>query len=629
MHSFKRAFLLFVSILISVYFGFFFFDTITATEFIGRWGYWVLFTAWVLLLANLWTLVRHSFPSENSILKFLRFYLFRPRKCIPLVYVLVVWWIMVSSQPWQFKIVMDEPVLAATSLQMHLEKEAFCYISGYEVENVYYPYLGGVDKRPLFFPFLLSLLHDLTGYDPYQGIYLNLAVAFALLVLVYRMGRLIAPPLGGYIAVLLLATSPLLTMNATSGGFDLLNLFMILCVAWAGFSFIRCPEDYRLNVLVLLAVLLAQTRYESVLYIFPVVICILMVWWKSRSIRLTKTLLVVPLLMLIYPLQRQLMYADDRYWEMRSADQVPFALEYITGNWSRAIHFFLSTSDRIPNSILITLLFVLALTGFLYACLRQRIKPDISRQKVCAFAGFGAAVMVNLFLLMAYHWGQIDDMAAARLVLPFILLQVVVILLALRYIGKRSSIQMGLLSLAGFFFWAYTLPLSARTNFLPWSIEGAQVEYLLDLAQSMEVKDSLVISNLHLASRIGQQSCVDIGIALKQLDKLRMQKELKFFREMYVVYLVPTSMAILESNETIKSIEALREKIEASFELEHVYVEKLNDGVYLHRSRIIKVHGPAPDLNTSLLGANSSISNVGKVELSDEAIQRFMESLPR
>ena len=60
-------------------------------------------------------------------------------------------------------------------------------------------------------------------------------------------------------------------MNANSGGFDLLNLVMLLGTALAAYSYLRAPNAQRMNTLILMGILLAQSRYESVLYVLAAV----------------------------------------------------------------------------------------------------------------------------------------------------------------------------------------------------------------------------------------------------------------------------------------------------------------------------------------------------------------------
>ncbi len=77
-------------------------------------------------------------------------------------------------------------------------------------------------------PFLVSVLHDLTGYRPENVFVLNTALTFILLGLTYAVARRLAGRGAGIVAVLLLTGLPLLAQNATGGGFELLNAVLIL-----------------------------------------------------------------------------------------------------------------------------------------------------------------------------------------------------------------------------------------------------------------------------------------------------------------------------------------------------------------------------------------------------------------
>ena len=142
--------------------------------------------------------------------------------------------------------------------------------------------LGLLDKRPLFQPLLVSLLHDLTGYRPENVFALNSALTFGLLGLVYVACRKLAGREAGILAVLLLTSLPLLAQNATGGGFELLNLVMIMSTLLLGMRFAEKRDPGSLQALLLSAVLLAQTRYESILFMLPVGLLVGWTWWKER-----------------------------------------------------------------------------------------------------------------------------------------------------------------------------------------------------------------------------------------------------------------------------------------------------------------------------------------------------------
>jgi hypothetical protein len=81
-----------------------------------------------------------------------------------------------------------------------------------------------------------------------QGFYLNAVLLVVFLGLIFNLGKRLCAPYGGYLGVGLMATVPLLVVNATSSGFDLLNIVMILILAERLEAYLRQPDAFRLNL---------------------------------------------------------------------------------------------------------------------------------------------------------------------------------------------------------------------------------------------------------------------------------------------------------------------------------------------------------------------------------------------
>jgi hypothetical protein len=506
-----------LSAMAAVWLGFFFLDSAQAVQFVGQWGYWFVALPFLLLCLEVVSLLRDSVseirPKEAGPSICWRGAL--RRNAPPAVYVLFVSGVLWASQPTAFKVVMDEPVIAATSMQMHEEKQAFAAMQMYEIEGTRYGIGKVVDKRPFFFPFLLSLLHDLTGYRPTQGFYLNGLLLVGVLGLVFCLGRRLCPPHGGYLAVGLLATAPLLAINATSSGFDLLNLWMILILGVSLEAYLRRPDDGRLNRLLLLAVLLAQTRYESALFVLPVALAIAYVWWREKEIRITKTMLLVPPMLIVYALQRGIMNEYEGFWQLPQGVERPFGLHFIGENLRIALDFFFSRGHEQPNSLLLTVCFLLAGIAFLRMMWTHRSQFTGAQAAMVPWWGLAVVVGANFMLLMAYHWGRLDDPVASRLALPVILVQLffVIYVMGRTLAHPRWQFAFGAIVLA--YFMAFTRPVYARTDFFEWSVRNAQCDYLLQLCAKMETgENNLIISELGVVPGIAQTSSVLTGIAL-------------------------------------------------------------------------------------------------------------------
>lgn len=636
---FFRASALNLSASFAVYFGFFHFGSEASIDMAGRWGYWIIFAPFACLAYQIARWVgatvrrnveadRSSGSSWASVRQLAAAVL--SGRVFPLLYVLLVAAVLACSQPLGFKVVMDEPVMAATSLQMHREKTAFYFTEVHEIQNIDYFSTGAVDKRPLFFPFLLSLLHDLTGYRPLQGVVLNLALLPLFLGLVFWMGNLLARPLGGYLAVALLATSPLIAMNACGAGFDLLNLVMLLAVGWSAWAYLTKPDDRRMNICLLLTVLLAQTRYESVLFVFPVATCILIVWWRQREIRITRTLVATPLMLIGYAWQRRILTDYGQHWQLREGYETPFSGAYVLPNLEHALNFFLSFGTRQPNSLVLFLGFVLAITaGFVGLTVRKRFRTALRSNGSIVCCGFALVVLLNFGLLMAYHWGQLDDIIATRLAMPLLLLQLALVLGVAGLWRVRPGFQLAFICIAGLCFAGVTRPLLGRTDFLEASLMNAKVERLVELSVERSDEPILLLSDRSVAGAIGLKSSLDVNGVLSQLALLDLHQRLGTFSDIFLVYFVFTAAADVEGLPSLEEAAALASRIEANFDLEPVSDRQLNEAVLLRTSRVQRVR-VAPDERLALSTDGMSISYTGKMSFSDERIlQTFFETLPK
>src|SRR6202040_3065544 len=107
----------------------------------------------------------------------------------------------VWSDSFKHKILFDEFVIQGTAYYMHITKQVSTILRAYNIAGTWLPIDPYLDKRPYFFPFLVSLLHDLTGYRIANMFALNVACAAALLGLLYWFAREIAGKAPAILAV--------------------------------------------------------------------------------------------------------------------------------------------------------------------------------------------------------------------------------------------------------------------------------------------------------------------------------------------------------------------------------------------------------------------------------------------
>lgn len=396
----------------AVYVGFFAVPPRLASVFIARGGYYYmlgLFAAFVFLGLRVLRARREVWAA----------WLRRPGApglALLAASVFVLW-----SDPFKHKVLFDEYVLQATAQQMHATKEIGTVIRAYDLFGTWQPIDTFLDKRPYFFTFLLSLVHDLTGFRLANIFFLNAALTVALLALVYWFARQFVSRAGALLAVALLATLPLLGQNATGAGMDIHNLLMLLVTMAAALLFLHRPEDdERLALLCVATVLLAQSRYESVLFVVPVAAVIGAGWWRSGRVRLPLVLLVTPLLLVPYAWHNRVLSNSPLLWQLQPGQTSRFGLSYLMDNLEGARTFYFNRGPALANSLWLSLLGVVALGwGVQRAVRRMRAGGPLAAtpEKVVLLA-FGAGVAANYAMLMLYYWGRLDDTIASRFALP-------------------------------------------------------------------------------------------------------------------------------------------------------------------------------------------------------------------
>ena len=410
----SKRILLFVLIsLLALVLGFVTFPPIQALKVVRFGGYWIIATAVLLFV---WVFGR-SLRDEWRGWRVVEWRLW----CGPAAAVLAASAWMHIHEPHEYKIVMDEVVLGGTAMTMHFEREVAVPVRGYEYAGDFEVYSSFVDKRPLLFPFLVATVHDLTGYRVKNAIWLNLVLTPCFMALVFGVAGRLGGRGAGYSALSLMATLPLLAQNFTSLGFECLNLVMIVLTLWLGMRlFERAEDEDRLSAFVLAGVLLAQTRYESVLFVAPVGAAVLLTWWRKRRVSLPWPVLAAPLLMLPVPWLLNVFKVTKATWQLSDIDgaDAPFGFGYFYDNIGYALAHYLDFTGAEPNS---TLLFVLGLLGSGLVVMRLwREQQDLFRRDASEAAAviFWLGLGAHTLVMLCYFWGRFNDPIVRRLCLP-------------------------------------------------------------------------------------------------------------------------------------------------------------------------------------------------------------------
>ena len=513
---------------VAVFLGFFAFSPERALTLMTVGGYWAMLGTFVWFVWSLWRLGRLDG--------------WKPRQLAANEWRIVALIggcgaILLIHENYGFKILMDEILLLGTSMGMHFDKHPLFPIRGHDLQGAFQLIDGRLDKRPLFQPFLVSTLHDLTGYRPENVFVLNTALTFGLLGLVYRLASRLVNRSAGVLAVLLLTSLPLLAQNATGGGFELLNLVMILLTFLLGLRFAEKRDPASQQAMLLSAVLLGQTRYESILFLIPVGLLVLWVWWRERRPVLDWGTVFMPLLFVPSALHQKIFSAHESAWELASRPgfEHPFSATYIADNFSHWLNFFFDTTGSHSNSLILSVLGWLALPFALLAAVKIllgfRSAPPIRIVPALFTLGFAA----HTLLMLCYFWGRFDDPVIRRLSLPLNLWLVLAVVLATAELFQRPWwIWRALMALVGIGFFAYSLPSMSRHDYSLDYYVGREMEWRREFMAAHPEKDYLFIDNNAVIWITHLVSGTTIQQSLNYKDKLIFNFQNRTFSAFYV-----------------------------------------------------------------------------------------------
>lgn len=573
-------------------------------------GYWMMLLLTTLFAWNLWQLARADWPGWAA---------WRAAPRWPAALVGACGLLLLVHESYGFKILMDEIMLLGTSMSLHFDKLALVPMRGHDLTGAFEILGGQLDKRPLFQPFLVSLLHDLTGYRPENVFALNTGLTFLLLTLAYQAGRRIAGRAGGAVIVLLLTSLPLLAQNATGGGFEVLNLVMLLATLLLGIRFARQPGGPALNAFLLAGVLLALTRYESVLFLLPVAATLAWVGWRDRRLDLTWTALAGPLFLLPYAWQHQVFASRPGAWELasRPGSERVFSPAYLPDNLGHALNFLFDPTGENSNSLGLALLGCLALPFLLLWLLKALRTLRTLAPERAVFAFFVLGLLAHTLLLLCYFWGRFDDPVIRRLSLPLnLLLALAIVAVAAEFrLGSRAWRGLAALVLAGLF--GHSLPVMARHDYTLDYYVGREMAWRRAFIAAHPERDYLVIDNNAIIWITHLVSSTPVPQVLGNKDRIVFNLRNHLFTSIYVFQRLDVDP--LTGAATVQP----EDQLGPDFQLEPVWERRFTPLKLSRISRVLTIReGPAA-LPTP---APAPVTRLTPDEL-ERARQQFFEQL--
>ena len=335
-----------------------------------------------------------------------------PGLVIALVVTVVAW---LAVHP-ALRILSDEANLVGTSKNLFSSRTATFTVSGKNYYDSYWDVDVAIDRRPALFPFLVSLVHVVRGYT-YENVFLfNLLVLPVFVLVAYRLAKALAGETFAIVASLLAVAHPITLISVRSGGFDFFALFFALLVLKSLLDQVREPSAARLAILWMNLCMFAEIRYESALFILPVVALLLM-------FRMVTWTLLRPYAF-IYALTPA--YLSPRIWQAvlrgsvpeQEAGAIALSVENLVNNVREYFRPVLSPLNNYPAHA--GMVIALGLVGCLLwlGSHRRALRSPDWKASGPRFAAFvGAWMLLQAIVVFSYVWGRAQAPSAARLVI--------------------------------------------------------------------------------------------------------------------------------------------------------------------------------------------------------------------
>lgn len=507
--------------LLAVYYAFFGLDLPSAENAFINWGYLNI----VLLTACFaWSCRVPIFEATTGAWK--------KRQIVTLFFVCLAGALyLYSREGGGFKISFDEEVLS--NVAQNLYRDQLPLMRESTLQGV--ARFEMIDKRPLLFPFLLSLFHTILGYEVQNAFYLNFCLTAAYLFLLSSIVKRVSNSTAGYFAIALACFMPLIGQNASGGGFDMLNISITLLVVWMAIGFWEKPGPESLTRLAFATALVAHVRYESSILGLPVLLLIIAHWIRSKRIHIPLSLAILPLTYMPVIWQLRAINANPQIFQYKVDGNGSFSFSYLADNLSRAYNFLLVPSDFYAGSPFITLIGTAGLLLFLAKRITDKHSVFEGNPVRVALAVMSIYPITHFCLIMIFYFGQFDDPIVSRLSLPTITLFIAAGGMLLAFLFRKQG---GYRALSLLLVLATGLYASKMYSTHSYSTSGEiahRSEWSLEFADSLPKGNYLFLTTMPRIFELHGYNNMTLDKARIALDKIKLHLDLNTYDEVYII----------------------------------------------------------------------------------------------
>ncbi len=397
----------------------------------------------------------------------------------------------------KFKTLSDETNLLSVSMSMLNNKTCYNATMGKYYYGNFNSINNEIEKRPLVFPFMVNLVHTLTGFRYQNPFILNFIVMFLLLSGIYISVRAFSDPASSIAAMLLVISYPVITIFGTSGGFDLLNSAFFVLVMAGTYYFIKRPSSVSLAFVLASLLVFSNIRYESMAFLFliPALLWRKITWEHLKGC--SYLFFAAPLLCLPYIWQRLL--RPDAY--QNPPEVSLFSFGSMIKNTEVFFKNLVDFNHYLPYAGFITTASIIIFIYLIVEILRKKV--DLKNNGYFLFVLI-AAVFAIALIYLSHFFGDYTHPSSARL---FITLSIVFALgpVALK-IFKPQMLSGTTLLIISVVCFLYYHPIAIEGRFIN-SLKGNRTtEHCINFLSKVNDRNILII-----AERPGQFTAMGFG----------------------------------------------------------------------------------------------------------------------
>lgn len=477
--------------------------------------------------------------------------------------------------PPEYRILADEARLTLTSKSLSQLHTAFIPIETINMLDNELWLSYGMDKRPVLFSYIVSLIHTIKGYSYYNSFVLNAFTSFGCLFLIYYLIQTLWGKYYGLVSLICLASYPIFIEYSMSAGFDIFNLFFALLTFVIFCIYYKNKNALNMELLLYTILLLSQTRYESILMVIVIPFIVFFFLKQKKEIEnLSYSFLMFPFFYI--PVAWLIQFANTNYSLQVESNEKVFSIKYFIFNVKKAIEFFINYDSNYGT---IRIFFILALFALIYVLFTlKNCKDQINRYFPHIFI-IVLFLFIQIVVRLSYKLCDFTDPTASRLgtiFLPYIILGVVYVFKKAFYLSSINRKVWAFLFISFMFFnWCNIQRTCSSINTNGYHILKNINKFFEYKQPALNKKDYLIVAPWQNCLTIFNYNVVSISALNTDYNSIISNvKDKKLWKSVFVIQSV------------IKGDIGWDSVIDKNIKMHTIYEKIIEDGVYLRISEL-------------------------------------------